>query len=305
MQEEVLSEFTNYSTPIFDSYVREVNRILSKFTNNVRLHSLINPVPAYEAEKFKPSLILEIQGKFLQFKLPDLSKKIGNAKFLLSEGDKNAIALSFFLARLEINGKKDRIILIDDPLSSFDYERKMSTVNLLSSISIECQQFFLLTHDIYFAKAIKDKLDFIKVLNLKIIRSENFSSISVHDIDFDTLTGYKKDIKTVKAFQDKSLKTETDKREVIRCIRPILETAIKAKYFDYLRDNDWLGDIIGKVRNCGHSEPLAELKKILPDIINLNDYTKGFHHSEREPTMINDRELDFNIELLKKTLLLI
>lgn len=301
----VLEEFNNYSSQILKAYVSVTNSILSKFTNNIRLHSLINPAPLLDAEKFNLSLNIEVKGKLLRFKLPDLSKKIGNAKFTLSEGDKNAIALSFFLARLEVMGKADKIVFIDDPLSSFDHHRKTSTINLLASLASECKQLFLLTHDIYFAKSFKEKLSFTRTINLKIDHTERSNLLSIHDIDFDTSSGYKKDIRTIKDFETKVIKSEADKREVVRCIRPILETLLKAKFFEYLQENDWLGDIISKIRNSPSGEPLSNLKTILPDLINLNDFSKVFYHSENTTNLIDDNELNFNLQLLRKTIVLI
>ena len=111
---ECVNEFELYSKPIFEKYVNSTNKYLSRFTTNIKLHSFINPIISFEAEKLKPSLNIDVNGKILRFKSPDFSRKIGNVKFALSEGDKNAIALSFFLARLDIIGTQDKIIVFDN-----------------------------------------------------------------------------------------------------------------------------------------------------------------------------------------------
>jgi len=300
--EKLVSDYEEYANPLFQEYVNTTNKYLSRFTQNVRLHSLLNPIDPKSNQTLKPSLTLEIKGKLLRFKRPDLSKKFGNVKFTLSEGDKNAVALSFFLARLEIEGFKDKIVVFDDPLSSFDHNRKVSTIYLLSKIATESKQFFLLTHDIYFAKGISDKLKFTDVTNLKIERDENSSHIVHHDIEFETLSGYKKDLERIKNYSNSKKRSETEKREVIRCIRPILESLIKTKYYEYFSYNDWLGDIISKVQKSDNSS-LSRLKKILPSLIELNDFTKQYHHGETDPSIVNENELDFYIQKLKSTLL--
>ena len=298
-----IDDFLELASPIFEKDVEETNKYLSRFTQTIKVKSLLTPEISFESEKFNPSLNLEINGKLIKFKLPDLSKKVGNAKFTLSEGDKNAVALSFFLARLDILGVKDKIVVFDDPLSSFDRARKTSTVYLLSKIATECEQFFLLTHDIFFAKSVRDKLEFCKPLNLRIERTEDSSKIVKHDIDSETLSGYQKNLKTIKEYPTLAVKTEIDKRNVIRCIRPVLESLFKTKYFEYFSPNDWLGDIISKVRIENDIKALMDLKSVLPDLIELNDFSKSFHHSEAENEPIDDMEIDRYLKLLKKTII--
>lgn len=66
-----------------------------------------------------------------------------------SEGEKNAIAFSFFLSRLKIKKNlENTIVVFDDPITSFDYKRRNSTKIKLAAIAKRCNQFFLLSHDI-------------------------------------------------------------------------------------------------------------------------------------------------------------
>lgn len=300
---KTLQDFKDISLPIFENYVNTTNKYLSRFTNNIKMKSLYTPSTKFPESIFNLNLVLEISGKPLRFKQPDYSKKEGNVKFALSEGDKNAVALSFFLAMSEILGVNDKIIVFDDPLSSFDHLRKTSTTNILAKLAQESKQFILTTHDINFAKALKEKLSFTKCLNLKISKDETTSFLSIHDIDFDTLSGYQKDLMTIKTYKATSLKTEEEKRKVVRCIRPILETIFKLKYYHEISHNEWLGDIISKIRKSEINSNLEKLKPILSDIIDLNDYSKKFHHSEQDNEIVNDLELSFFIELLEKTII--
>ena len=299
-QATTIKLYSDIALPIFESYVSTTNKYLARFTNSIKIRHLYTTSKKFPESIFNPNLILEIDGKPLRFKLPDYSKKEGNVKFMLSEGDKNAVALSFFLANTELKGLNDKVVIFDDPLSSFDYVRKTSTVNILSKLAQESKQFILTTHDIYFAKAIKDKLSFASPHSLKIDKDSNTSFISKHDIDFDTLNGYQKDLIAIKTYKSISQKTEDEKRKVIRCIRPILETIFKIKYHDEIIYNEWLGDIIGKIRNSTQNSNLGNLKPLLPDLIDLNDYSKKYHHSEFDNEVINDAELDFFINLLLK-----
>lgn len=302
LQNHVIEEYSAYAFPIFENYVKTTNAFLRRFTNNVKINGFYTPSEKNPESIFNVNLVLEIDGKILRFKQPDFSKKEGNVKFSLSEGDKNAVALSFFLALAEIKGTSDKVIIFDDPLSSFDYIRRTSTVNILSKLAQNSEQFILATHDIGFAKSLKEKLSFTSCLNLKIEKGNNTSFIAIHDIDYDTMSGYQKDLNTIKSYKNKIFKTDEEKRKVIRCIRPIIETIFKIKYSDDISYNEWLGDIIGKIRKAEGNTNLEKLKPILPDIIDLNDFSKKYHHSELDNETINDVELNFFIDLLQKTI---
>ncbi len=48
-------------------------------------------------------------------------------KYFLSNGDKNALALSFFWSKIDMFPNKDSYIIVDDTFTSFDSHRKMTT----------------------------------------------------------------------------------------------------------------------------------------------------------------------------------
>ena len=81
-------------------------------------------------------------------------------KYVLSEGDKSAIALAFFFAKLAVDNTNlcKKIIVFDDPISSFDSNRKTETLQRLSELSKKCKQLFLLTHNINFAHQFYEKM---------------------------------------------------------------------------------------------------------------------------------------------------
>lgn len=64
-------------------------------------------------------------------------------KHTLSEGEKNSLALSFFLAKIaKKNELEQSIVVFDDPMSSLDYHRRSVTLNQLSSVARRSKQFF-------------------------------------------------------------------------------------------------------------------------------------------------------------------
>jgi wobble nucleotide-excising tRNase len=66
-----------------------------------------------------------------------------------SEGEKTAIALCYFLSTLEAEGRsiRDRIIVVDDPISSLDSKALNYACSLLLSRLANAAQLFVLTHN--------------------------------------------------------------------------------------------------------------------------------------------------------------
>jgi wobble nucleotide-excising tRNase len=214
-------------------------------------------------------------------------------RYSLSEGDKNALSLSFFLAKLElIPDLSDYTILIDDPISSFDYSRKNTTINNLIILCKKVKCFILLTHDLAFANDFSKRLNY-SCQNIKIIFNGTTSLFQKHDIESDTLTGIFKDLTVLNDYLEFGANTDSERRDVIRCIRPALEGIFRIKFFKKIKKNDWLGDIISKIRDSDGKSAFYRLQIYLSELSEVNDYSKDYHHSNPNylEVPINDDEL--------------
>ncbi|MGG6312406.1 AAA family ATPase [Paenibacillus macerans] len=80
----------------------------------------------------------------------------------LSEGEKTAIAFVYFIVKLKENGNKisDSIVVIDDPISSFDSNNLFHAYSFLINEFHEAHQLFILTHNFVFYKLLRDWLSF-------------------------------------------------------------------------------------------------------------------------------------------------
>lgn len=78
----------------------------------------------------------------------------------LSEGEKTALAFVYFVTKLKENGKDigNQIIVIDDPISSFDSNNLFSAYSFLKAHCQEAKQLFILTHNFVFFKLLRDWL---------------------------------------------------------------------------------------------------------------------------------------------------
>lgn len=196
----------------------------------------------------------------------------------LSEGEKNCLAFAFFLARLELRDDiEKRSIVFDDPISSLDNNRRGATLNLLTRLAKTCKQFVLLSHDMKFVKDFKSKI--VETQVLKIVKTKDSSQIIPFDIERATLTGIFKDIMVLKEFADKGELSNHKPRDVVRCIRPVLEGFIRLKYYLHIDEGEWLGDFIKKIKDSKEGDAFYQQQKNLVDIEDLNDYSKTYHHA--------------------------
>ena len=196
----------------------------------------------------------------------------------LSEGEKNCLAFAFFLARLELRDDiEQRSIVFDDPISSLDNNRRGATLNMLTRLAKTCKQFVLLSHDMKFIKDFKSKI--VETQVLKIVKTKDSSQIIPFDIERATLTGIFKDIMVLKEFADKGELSNHKPRDVVRCIRPVLEGFIRLKYYLHIDEGEWLGDFIKKIKDSKEGDAFYQQQKNLVDIEDLNDYSKTYHHA--------------------------
>lgn len=76
----------------------------------------------------------------------------------LSEGEKTAISLIYFFSKIQENDAelKDLIIVVDDPVSSFDSNHLFNASAYIKNLVDKAQQLFVLTHNFWFFKQVRD-----------------------------------------------------------------------------------------------------------------------------------------------------
>ena len=263
-----------------NKYVKSINKYLDLFCDAMHLSEIKF---IHNSKANIQSLIygLEINGHNITIK----DRSNTSLKYYLSDGDKNALALSFFLARMDmLPDLNSYTVVVDDPFTSFDSQRKMTTISQLAKLSKKVGQFFLLTHDINFANDFNKSIS-NETLNLKIQNYRNSSALFSYELHLETLTGFNKDLLTLRNFiNNPSEEDSVYLREVIRCIRPTIEGLFRIKYFNYITDDQWLGDFIKLIKSAESSSALYRLQEYIEEIEEINEYSKIYHH--RNPNYI-------------------
>jgi len=182
-------------------------------------------------------------------------------KNTLSDSDRRILAFAFYLAKLS-NDKnlKNKIIVLDDPFSSFDENRKEQTVNLLAALKNnkgdEPVQKIILTHDIGFLCRLFDKFSSgLKALKIQ-YSSAGGSKLALCDVENDFLKdSYFKDIEYIK----NSAESSVDIDEALKKVRICLEHVLKRKYYFLLTPDTLKRKSVGEYLNeIGDGCPIKE-----------------------------------------------
>lgn len=216
----------------------------------------------------------------------------------LSESDKRTLALAFFLARLEAEPNlSDRIIVIDDPVSSLDRNRRNKTLGTFIDLTAKCRQLIVFSHEPYFLRDIRDRLTRLRPTPItpKILgiwrAQQGYSSFGECDLDDICSSDYYRHHKIVADYVDG--KSTLPLRDVAKAIRPLLEGYYHRRFPRRIPKKTTLGKIIELANRASGSDPLVFLKPILEQISEVNDNTSQFHHDNTDDSTVTvvDAEL--------------
>ncbi|RFA32201.1 hypothetical protein CAI16_18820 [Virgibacillus dokdonensis] len=274
----VKDELNQYTMEIFQKYETRINWHLERCG------------ASFKISDYKSSFLGGKPSSNFSLSINNVPVPLGNEKSplttpsfknTLSEGDKSSLAFAFFLAKLETDPDIERKILIfDDPISSMDNHRKGYTADQVIRYSNQARQVIVLTHDIYFARALWSKFADKKTLMTQLcIKRDGAtdSKIENWDIESETKSDYYQSYFTLADFLEG--RSDLNLRAIAMSIRPLLEGNLRIRFPIEFKSNEWLGDFIDKVRKQA-SDSLGRMKSQLTELEDINDYSKKFHHDK-------------------------
>jgi wobble nucleotide-excising tRNase len=280
----------SYSGTVVAQYEKRINKLLQMFGAGFRIgetktryvggnvsstfHIVINNVPVALGDADTPAA----QACF---------------KNTLSAGDRSTLALAFFIAQLESDPKlADTVVVFDDPLTSQDRSRRLQTKQEVCRLAGTARQVIVMSHDPGFLKLIQDSVPSGMARTLQFVRlGEKNSTIGECDIDDIVRGDYFDNYNILHKYL---YNNDGPPRLVVRSIRPLLEAYMRVKLPRDFKPNEWLGDMIGKIRDSAVGSQLDEAKAILGELEVINEYSKRYHHDEGagvEADPIDDGEL--------------
>ncbi len=253
-----------------------INRKLDALGTGFRIERLVGRHDG--GQKPRTTFAIAIRGRTItELEHSDATHSLPTA---LSDGDRRSLALAFFLARLELDPQlADRILVFDDPMSSFDENRKRQTIKALSELVGRCRQVIVLSHDAHFLRDIRKSLERIGVASIahKIgYAAQAYAQLEVCDLDGLCTSEYFTRYKSVWDYLNGL--NGNAARQVAGDLRALVEEYYKLRWPHHIAPTATLGDIVGAIRTAPAGSPLTMLQPRLPDLEEFNDYASRYHH---------------------------
>lgn len=275
-----------YRANIFGQYEAAINTYLGKFNAGFRLSSIGSQNHRGGSSCTYNVLINNVT-------VPLTADSGPSFKNTLSAGDRNTLALAFFFSSLDQDqALAQKIVVIDDPMTSLDEHRSLATIQEMRDLVCRVKQVIVLSHSKPFLCQIWEGADKTTRSALKIIRSGQSSSIDTWDVHQDCITEHDKRHALIQHYIETG--NSGKERDVATALRYVLEAFLRVSY----PANFPPGKLLGKFHNeCEQAlaagtailsqADTAELRKML-------DYANKFHHdtnSAYATATINDQEL--------------
>lgn len=254
-----------------------INKLLNDFGANFNIKEAhINYAGNGEA---KSEYVLSMIGK-------DIPINANTSTFgtSLSEGDRRTLAFAFFMAVVLSDKDLDKkIVIIDDPMCSLDYNRKNQTTRTLLKLYKQSKQLFILAHDVFFIRGIRDSLNKANeeanynILELSHIHG-GYSNFRKIDLDIECESSYFKNHRILNSYISSGT---PDKGLVAPCIRTMLEGYLHRRFPNILKKDCMFGEVVAQIVSAPETSPLHYAKNIVTELNEINLYAGQFHHDTK------------------------
>ncbi len=276
-RDEAIAQKTAYAQKMCTDYQSEINKVLELISADFRLidvktrESVRSRTPIYGIRFFENHDI----------SLANTDTSTPCFENTLSESDKRLLAFAFFMAEVTQSPTREQLIVVlDDPMSSFDEDRKMATVKLLEKMQAGVHQTIVLTHEHTFLRLMTDYVSAFTSFKIVYDMANETSSIKLMDVNEEYLDGYYKSLDELKYLRTANDDELTPSK--LMSLRTLIEHVQKKKYYhelsDDIRDNKSIGAFTKTLLEAGIYDQATADK--------INALKAHFwHHDDSEKTL--------------------
>lgn len=267
----LMSQQRAASSMFFANYATRINHYLQTiFRTPFQIINVSHIAPAGQATQSRIGFALTINGQ----PISELHTDQTNIKDCLSEGDKSTIALAFFLSKLDIDpNRTDKIVVFDDPISSFDRNRRTQTIAQLRIILNDVKQLIVLSHNEVFLHGMSEHTPPADLATLQINYNVTNSTAQIQPLNLEDLiiNDYFKNIKLLEDFLTNPSIVHKD--IMLGLIRNVLESHLKFKFHRQLShlSRPMFGGIITALNNSTTQFRDANKQSVITLLNVLND----------------------------------
>ena len=223
---------------LFENNLKNINSFLSELKADFQITKLTPSVDNRDKNNYLK--INEYLFEFIDIQGNSISIEIGKFKETFSDSDKRLLGFAFFLSVLKNDPDlENKIVILDDPFSSFDINRKEETIKLFNSIKNindkEPRQKIVFTHEKSFYCQLNKLIipadgDDKKLLKLNYSTANNGTMFELIDIKKFESDKYYSDLDYI----NNAISINNNLDEALPKARECAEYLLKAKYIKTL-----------------------------------------------------------------------
>jgi wobble nucleotide-excising tRNase len=288
-RDQTKTALEQHRTTVFPGYQTAINLYLPRFNAGFRLDSI-----AYANTRGGPTCTYNVIINNTPVPVDGADPAPGRPSFrnTLSAGDRNTLALAFFFASLDQDaGIVDRVVIIDDPISSLDDHRTFTTVQEIRRLAERAGQVIVLSHNKPFLCRLWEGADSTARASLEVARDGAGSTLRDWDVARDSITEHDRRHSRLRDFVGSNA---GDLREVARSIRPHLEGFLRVACPERFTPGTLLGPFLNLCRQRQGSPTAILDQSAIQELDEVVQYANRFHHDTNpawETEAINDGEL--------------
>lgn len=281
-RDQARSQLDNYRTAIFPQYRDRVNAYLRRFNAGFQIGAMraVNHRGGSSAD--------------YNFVVNGNDVALGSFRSTLSAGDRNTLALVFFFATLDGDPNlADKVVVIDDPMTSLDEHRSLHTVQEIFLLTERVQKIIVLSHSKQFLFDVWIKSFRVGRNAIEVRRAGQSSTLVAWNVEGDMVSAVDKVHEKTRAYLAHGADAD-GRREVATGLRPIMERFARIAFPDV-----WApGMMLGRFHDLAHQR-LGQANEILGpndtlELRHLLDYANRFHHDSNpayQTEVVIDAEL--------------
>ena len=271
-KQEARRELDTHRKEAFGRQEDAINRFLALFNAGFRIRSL-----APSDARGVPSSTYELVVNGVPVPLATPTEPEPSFRTSLSAGDRNTLALAFFLASLEeCSSLQDAIVVLDDPCCSLDDGRRFATAQEIRRLVHEAAQVVVMSHSPQLLCHLWEGSDGSATAALRIRDAGTDSStIDAWDVAAASVSEYARQHKLIRDYLDAA---HCDARAVASALRMVLERFARIRFVEHFRPGDNLGCLVARARQASESGTPIMADASLAELDSLREYANQFHH---------------------------
>ena len=262
-----------HRSEVIPRYEAAINELLRKFAAEFRIVEVraTNPqgIPS-------STYCLEINEKLVPVGGGEPVPGEPTFKNTLSSGDRSTLAFAFFLAWLRHEQDLSNVIVvIDDPISSIDDGRSLTTSQEIRSLANQTGQMIVLSHSKQLLCSVWQHFDQSQSSALEIRRSPTDSEIVPWEIHAAAITEYDRRHQLLREFKRGEA---TDARSVAESLRLVLEGYLRVACAADFPPGKRLGAVLTDAKTRVKTPQPILLESSIRELEEIAEYAHRFHH---------------------------